>query len=83
MFNFNSVVDQVTSAAKTPLTYVENKSVRRSLETLVDANAKFVKTVYETNLDLAKLVVESVGKYDYSKELSKFTGKEFSSKVSE
>ena len=67
MFNFNSVLDQVVSATKQPLTLVEDKAVRATLETLVDANAQFVKTVYDTNLELAKQVVESTKSVDFSK----------------
>jgi len=67
MFNFKSVVDQVATATKTPLTYVEDKNLRSSLEAVVDAQAKFVKTLFDTNLDLSKQVVEKAKEYDYSK----------------
>jgi hypothetical protein len=67
MFNFKSVVDQVVTASKTPLTFVEDKAVRANLETLVDSYADFTKTVYETNLELAKQVVETTTKQDFTK----------------
>ena len=67
MFNFKSVVDQVVTATKTPLTFVEDKAVRSTLETLVDSYADFTKTVYETNLELAKQVVETTTKQDFTK----------------
>jgi len=67
MFNFKSVVDQAVTATKTPLTYVEDKAIRANLETLVDSYADFTKTVYETNLELAKQVVETVKTVDYTK----------------
>ena len=67
MFNFKSVVDQVATATKTPLTYVEDKGIRANLETLVDSYADFTKTVYETNLALAKQVVENTKSIDYTK----------------
>ena len=67
MFNFKSVVDQVATASKTPLTYVEDKAIRANLETLVDSYADFTKTVYETNLELAKQVVESTKSVDFTK----------------
>jgi hypothetical protein len=73
MFNFNSVVDQVASAVKSPLTFVEDKAIRASLENLVDVQTRFTKTVYETNLELAKQVVESSKKYDLTKSLEKFS----------
>ena len=72
MFNFNSVVDQVASAVKSPLTFVEDKAIRTSLENLVDVQTRFTKTIYETNLELAKQVVESSKKYDLTKSLEKF-----------
>jgi hypothetical protein len=64
---FKSIVDQVAKASKTPLTYVEDKAIRANLETLVDSYADFTKTVYETNLELAKQVVEATKAVDYSK----------------
>jgi len=77
MFNFKSAVDQVATASKTPLTYVEDKAIRANLETLVEAQAEFVKTVYDTNLELAKQVVEVTKKNDYTKQfaeaIEKFT----------
>jgi len=64
---FKSIVDQVAKASKTPLTYVEDKAIRANLETLVEVNAEFVKTVYDTNLELAKQVVETTKSVDFSK----------------
>lgn len=67
MFQFKSVVDQVAQATKMPLTMVEDKTLRNSLEAVVDAQTKFVKSFYDTNLDLAKQAVEKAKEYDYSK----------------
>ena len=67
MFNFKSVVDQVATATKTPLTFVEDKKVRSSLSTLIDTTAEFIITVYETNLELAKQVVENTKSVDFTK----------------
>jgi len=72
MFNFKSVVDQVTQASKQPLTLVEDKKVRANLENLVEAQADFVKTVYDTNLELAKQVVEATTKQDFAKQFNEF-----------
>ena len=72
MFNFNSVLDQVATASKSPLTLVEDKAIRANLEHLVDANVAFVKTVYDTNLELAKQVVESTKSVDFTKAFEKF-----------
>jgi len=73
MFNFNSVVDQVATATKQPLTYVEDKAIRANLETLVEAQAKFAKTVYDTSLELSKQIVESLKSTDFTKAFEKFT----------
>ena len=67
MFNFKSVLDQAVTASKTPLTFVEDKAIRTNLETLVDSYADFTKTVYETNLELAKQVVQTTKSIDYTK----------------
>ena len=73
MFNFKSVVDQVVQASKTPLTFVEDKAIRANIETLVDSYAEFTKTVYDTNLELAKQVVETTKGFDFAKSLEKFS----------
>jgi hypothetical protein len=73
MFNFKSVVDQVVTASKQPLTFVEDKAIRANLETLVESYAEFTKTVYDTNLELAKQVVESTKSTDFTKAFEKFT----------
>ena len=67
MFNFNSIVDQVAQASKQPLSLVEDKKVRSALETLIDTTAEFTITVYETNLELAKQVVENTKSVDFTK----------------
>lgn len=72
MFNFKSVLDQVKTASKQPLTLVEDKAIRANLETLVEAQIDFVKTMYDTNLELAKQVVESTKSVDFAKAFEKF-----------
>jgi len=67
MFQFKSVVDQVAQVSKMPLTFVEDKTLRSSLEAVVDAQTKFVKSFYDTTLDLSKQAVEKAKEYDYSK----------------
>ena len=67
MFNFKSVVDQVATATKTPLTYVEDKAIRANLETLIDAYVDFTKTAYDTGLEISKQTIEAAKKVDYSK----------------
>jgi hypothetical protein len=72
MFNFKNIVDQVAQSSKTPLTFVEDKAIRANLETLVEAQVDFVKTVYDTNLELAKQVVEATTKQDFAKQFNEF-----------
>lgn len=73
MFTIDTVVDQYTKTAKQGLTYVQDKGVKKEFEALVDAQASYTKTVYNTNLELAKLVVEQFGKVDANAfDLSKF-----------
>jgi hypothetical protein len=67
MFNFTSIVDQVAKASKQPLSLVEDKKVRSSLETLIDTTTEFTITVYNTNLELAKQVVENTKSVDFTK----------------
>lgn len=71
MFNFKSVIDQVATASKTPLTYVEDKAIRASLETLVDTYADFTKTMYDTNLEIVKQMAESTKSTDFAKSFEK------------
>jgi benzoyl-CoA reductase/2-hydroxyglutaryl-CoA dehydratase subunit BcrC/BadD/HgdB len=73
MFDFKSVVDQVAKATKQPLSFVEDKAIRANLETLVDSYVNFTMTVYDTNLELSKKVVESTKSVDFTKAFEKFT----------
>ena len=67
MFEFKSVVDQVAKATKTPLMYIEDKAICANLETLINAYVDFTKTAYDTNLELAKQVVETTKSVDFAK----------------
>ena len=67
MFTFQSTLDQVVKGSKQVLSYVQDKNLRSSLENVVEAQAEFATTVFNTNMDVAKQVVESGKKYDYSK----------------
>jgi hypothetical protein len=71
MFNFNSVVDQVAQASKQPLTYVEDKAIRATIETLVDTYADFAKTMFDTSIELSKHMVESTKSTDFAKSFEK------------
>ena len=67
MFTFQSVLDNTVKGAKSTLSYVQDKEVRTNLEAVIDANADFANTIYQTNLTLAKLVVEKMGTSELTK----------------
>ena len=67
MFTFQSTLDQVVKGSKQALSYVQDKSLRSNLESVVDAQAEFATTIFNTNMDLAKLVVEQLGTSEYTK----------------
>jgi len=46
------------------LSYVQDKNFKKELEALVDAQAAYTKTVYNTGLELTKMVTENFGKFD-------------------
>lgn len=64
MFTVDTVVDQAVKNTKQALSYVQDKNVRTEFEALVDAQAAYTKTVFNTGLELAKLVTEQAGKFD-------------------
>jgi hypothetical protein len=64
MFTIDTVVDQSVKSVKQGLSYVQDKNVKAEFEALVDAQAAYTKTVYNTGLELAKLATESFGKFD-------------------
>ena len=64
MFTIDTVVDTAVKTAKQGLSYVQDKGVKKEFEALVDAQAAYTKTVYNTGLELSKLVTENFGKFD-------------------
>ena len=72
MFTIDTVVDQYTKTAKQGLTYVQDKGVKKEFEALVDAQAAYAKTMYNTSIELAKMATENVkgldvNAFDFSK----------------
>jgi hypothetical protein len=70
MFTFETIVDQAVKNTKQMVSFVKEEGIRKEFEALVDAQADYTKTVYNTNLELAKLVVENLPKaeaFDFSK----------------
>ena len=68
---FKSIVDQVAQTSKSSLAFVEDKGLRGSFETVVDAQAEFAKTLYDTSLEISKQVIESAKSFDYTKFFAK------------
>ena len=64
MFTFETIVDQAVKNTKQMVSFVKEEGIRKEFEALVDAQADYTKTVYKTNLELAKLVVENLPKAD-------------------
>ena len=64
MFTIDAVVDQSVKSVKQGLSYVQDKNVKKEFESLVDAQAAYTKTVYNTGLELTKMVTENFGKFD-------------------
>jgi len=75
MFNFKSVLDQAATASKQSFAFVQDKVVRGSLETLVDAQVEFTKTFYDTTLDLSKQFVEGSKQFDLTKSFAQVAEK--------
>jgi hypothetical protein len=59
MYNVDTLVDNAAKQTKAVLIHVPNEDVRSSLETLIDANTTFAKTVYNTSFELVKTVADS------------------------
>ena len=64
MFTIDTVVDQYTKTAKQALSYVQDKGIKSEFDALVDAQAAYAKTVYNTSVELAKLATDSVKGFD-------------------
>jgi len=64
MFTIDTVVDQNAKTAKQMVSFVQDEKVRKELDLLVDAQAAYAKTIYNSAMDLTKVVVENFGKFD-------------------
>jgi endoglucanase Acf2 len=64
MFTVDTVVDQSVKTAKQFTSYIQDKDVQKNVNSLVDAQADFAKSVYNTSLDLSKQVVEQFKNFD-------------------
>lgn len=64
MFTIDTVVDTAVKSTKQITALVKETAIRKELDTLVDAQAAYTKTIYNTTLDLTKTAVEQFGKFD-------------------
>jgi len=75
MFTIDTVVDTAVKTQKQALSFVKDANFKKEAEALVDAQAAYTKTVFNTTLDLTKYAVEQFGKFDVkSFDLSKMFG---------
>ena len=58
MFTVDTLIDNATKSTKSTLAYIPNEDIRTGLETIVEANATFAKTVYNTGFEIAKTVAD-------------------------
>ena len=75
MFTFQNTLDHAVKGSKQVLSYVQDKDLRSSLENVVDAQAEFATTLFNTNLDLAKMVIEQLNTNEYTKPLAEVAKK--------
>jgi 5,10-methenyltetrahydromethanopterin hydrogenase len=66
MFDFENVVDQTAKYSKQAFVFVQNKDFRDSLETVIDAQADFSKTMYNTSLEMAKQLIETSKNFNFA-----------------
>lgn len=64
MFTIDTVVSQSAKSAKQISALVKDASIRKELDLLIDAQAEYTKTVYNSILDLTKVAVENFGKVE-------------------
>ena len=54
MFTINTLVDHTVATTKQAFAYIPNQEIRTGLETLVDAQAEFTKTMFGIATDMGK-----------------------------
>ena len=64
MFTIDAVVDTAVKNTKQVTSFIKEDSFRKEIDALVDAQAKFAKSSYNTGLELSKTFVENFGKFD-------------------
>jgi hypothetical protein len=71
MFTIDNVVDHTTKTAKQIFAHLPNDEVRTGLETLVEAQAAYTKTVFATTTDLVKLATDQFAAFNPAKAAKK------------
>ena len=59
MFTVDTLIDNATKTTKSVLVHIPNDDIRTGCESIVDANATFAKTIYNTSFELAKNIADS------------------------
>ena len=67
MFTVDTLVDNAVKQTKSVFTYIPNNEVRSNLETLVEAQAAYTKTVYSATTDLVKLATDHLAAFNPTK----------------
>jgi len=62
MFTFESIVEAYTKGAKQLNSFVTHAEFRKNLDSLVDKQAEFAKSSFESGTKVAKSVQDSVAK---------------------
>lgn len=71
MFTFDAVVENSVKAAKQFNAYVQDSTVRKNLDSLVDSSATYAKDVYTISSGLVKTFQENVKNIDMTKYFAK------------
>lgn len=67
MFTIDTVVDTAVKSTKQVTALIQEDSFRKEVDALVDAQAKFVKSSYNTGLEMSKTFVGNFNKFTYTK----------------
>lgn len=71
MFTVDTLVDNAAKQTKQTFSYIPNDDVRKGLESIVDAQAAYTKTIWSTTSDLVKTAQENVVAYYTTKPVAK------------
>jgi hypothetical protein len=67
MFTIDTVIDHNVKTAKQMFAHLPNDEVRSNLETLVEAQAAYTKTVFATTTDLFKMATDQLAAFNPTK----------------